>query len=135
MIGPGRLREQHGHQGLGGTHPLELPEKLAQRRALIATAKQRRERMLAGIELAEMGNPQQGRKKQCLKPALKRQRTVIQQGKVIVWMPLLMGFHRQRELSHYRAKRLALAEPMGKRCTPTNDIWRAWTVLVPEATG
>jgi hypothetical protein len=43
-----------------------LPEKLAQRRALIATAKQRRERMLAGIELAEMGNPQQGRKKRDL---------------------------------------------------------------------
>ena len=71
--------------------------------------------MLVGIERGEAVDTQQGRKKQRLKAAQKRLLAVMQQGKVIVRMRLLIGLDRLRELGHHRAKGLLLVEPMGKQ--------------------
>ena len=68
-----------------------MPQKLTQRRAVIALAKQRRQRMLVGIECREFLDPQQGGKKQGLKAAQKRLLAVMQQGKVIARMRLLIS--------------------------------------------
>ena len=70
--------------------------------------------MLAGIEPREPVDTQQGGKKQRLKAAQKRLLTVMEQGKVIAWMRLLIGLYRLRELSHNRVKGMLLVEPMGK---------------------
>ena len=70
--------------------------------------------MLVGIKLAEAVNTPQGGKKQRLKAAHKRLRTMMQQGKVVARMRLLIGLYRLRELSHNRVKGLLLVEPMGK---------------------
>ena len=70
--------------------------------------------MLAGIEPREPIATQQGGKKQRLKAAQKRLLTVMEQGKVIAWMRLLLGLYRLRELSHHRVKGMLLVEPMGK---------------------
>jgi len=70
--------------------------------------------MLVGIKLAEAVNPEQGGKKQRLKAAHKRLLAVMQQGKVIAWMRLLLSLYRLCELSHNRRKGLLLVEPMGK---------------------
>jgi hypothetical protein len=51
---------QHGHQSLRRIDALKLPQKLVQRRTLIASAKQAFERMLTRIELTETADPQQG---------------------------------------------------------------------------
>ena len=85
-----------------------------QRPTLIAPAKQGPERMLASIELREPVDTQQGGKKQGLKAAQKCLLTVMEQGKVIAWMRLLIGLYRLRELSHNRVKGMLLVEPMGK---------------------
>jgi hypothetical protein len=69
--------------------------------------------MLAGIELREPVDTQQGGKKQCLKAAQKRLLAVMQQGKVIARMRLLLGLYRLRELSHNRVQGMLLVEPMG----------------------
>jgi hypothetical protein len=39
---------------------------------------------------------------------------MMQQGKVIARMRLLIGLYRLRELSHNRVKSMLLVEPMGK---------------------
>jgi hypothetical protein len=80
---------------------------------VIATAKQRPERMLMGIELAEAVDVQQGGKKQRLPATQKRRLTVRQQRKVIARMRLFLGLYRLRELSHNRGKGMLLVEPMG----------------------
>jgi hypothetical protein len=73
-----RVCYQHWHQGLGGTDALELPQKLPQRCAVIATPQQGLERMLAGIEPGEAVEPQQGGKNQRLKAVHKRWLTMMQ---------------------------------------------------------
>ena len=108
-------RYQRGQQDLGGTHTFKLSQKLTQRRAVIAPAKERCERMLMGIERAEAVDATQRRKKQRLKAAQKRRLAVMQQGKVIARMRLLMRLYRLRELGHNRAKGIVLVEPMGKQ--------------------
>src|SRR6516162_3038710 len=70
--------------------------------------------MLVGIKRAEALDTQQGGKKQRLKMSLQRSWTVMQQGKVIAHMPLLIGLYRLRELSHNRLKGMLLLEPLGK---------------------
>ena len=69
--------------------------------------------MLVGINRAEAVDPPQGGKKQGLKAAQKRLLAVMQQGKVIARMCLLLGLDRLRELSHHRVKGRLLVEPMG----------------------
>ncbi len=49
-----------------------------------------------------------------LKAVQKRLLAVMQQGKVIARMRLLIGLYRLRELSHNRVKGMLLVEPMGK---------------------
>ena len=115
---PCLVRYQHRHQGLGGVHALQLSQKLAQRCTLIPMANQRLERMLTAIELAETVDPEQGRKKQRLKAVQNGRRAMMQQGKVIVRVRLLMGFDRLREVSHDRAKGLLVVEPLGKHMYP-----------------
>ena|SRR5712692_2502285 len=70
--------------------------------------------MLVGIKLAEaVDTPQRG-KKQRLKAAHKRLLAVMQQGKDIARMRLLIGLYRLCELRHDRVKGMLLVEPMGK---------------------
>ena len=68
-----------------------------------------------GIKRAEAVDTPQGGKKQGLKAAQKRLLAVMQQGKVIARMRLLIGLYRLRELSHHRVKGMLLVEPMGKQ--------------------
>ncbi len=107
------LRSQRRHQGLGGPDTLELTQKLRQRPALRAPAKQGPERMLAGLELREPVETQQGGKKQCLQAAHKRLLAVRHQGTGIARMRLLLRLYRLRELRHNRVKGMLLVEPMG----------------------
>src|SRR5229473_1677907 len=74
--------------------------------------------MLAGIEPGKAVDTQQGGKKQRLKAVQQRLLTVIQQGKVVARMRVLMGLDRLRELGHHRAKGILLVEPMGKQMHP-----------------
>src|SRR5229473_756845 len=60
--------------------------------------------MLAGIEPGKAVDTQQGGKKQRLKAVQQRLLTVIQQGKVVARMRVLMGLDRLRELGHHRAR-------------------------------
>ena len=69
--------------------------------------------MLLSIKRAEAVDTPQGGKKQGLKAAQKRLLAVMQQGKVIARMRLLLGLYRLRELSHNRVKGMLLVEPMG----------------------
>ena len=39
----------------------------------------------------------------------------MQQGKVLVWMPVLLGLYGLLELGHHRLKGVLLVEPMGKQ--------------------
>src|SRR5215470_6420651 len=48
----------------------------------------------------------------------KRRLAVMQQGKVIFRMRLLIGLDRLRQLGHHRAKGIVLVEPMGKQMHP-----------------
>ena len=68
-----------------------------------------------GIKRAEAVDTPQGGKKQGLKAAQQRLLAVMQQGKVIARMRLLLGMDRLRELSHHRVKGMLLVEPMGKQ--------------------
>ena len=68
-----------------------------------------------GIECGESVDATQRRKKQCLKAVQKRRLAMMQQGKVIARMRLLMRLYRLGELGHNRAKGLVLVEPMGKQ--------------------
>jgi hypothetical protein len=70
--------------------------------------------MLVGIKRAEALDTQQGGKKQRLKMALKRSLTVMQQGKIVSRVRLLMDLYRLPELSHNRLKGMLLLEPLGK---------------------
>jgi hypothetical protein len=76
------------------------------------------ERMLAGIEPGEAVDTEQGGKKQRLKAVQKRLLTVMQQGKVVARMYVLMGLDHLRELSHHRTKGILLVKPMGKQVYP-----------------
>ena len=108
------VRHQRRHQSLGGSNPLQLSQKLTQRRAVIAPAKQRLKRMLVGIESGQGRDPQQGGKKQGLKAPPQRLLAVMQQREVIVGLGALMGLDGLSELGHNRAKGIVLIEPMGK---------------------
>ena len=66
-----------------------------------------------GLKRAEAVDTPQGGKKQGLQAAQKRLLAVMQQGKVIARMRLLLGLYRLRELRHHRVKGLLLVEPMG----------------------
>ena len=68
-----------------------------------------------GIERGESVDAKQGRKKQRLKAAHKRRLTMMQQGKVVARMRVLMRLYRLGELGHHRAQGLVLVEPMGKQ--------------------
>ena len=68
-----------------------------------------------GIERGESVDAKQWRKKQRLKAAHKRRRAMMQQGKVVARMRVLMRLDRLRELGHNRAKGLVLVEPIGKQ--------------------
>ena len=68
-----------------------------------------------GIKRAEAVDTPQGGKKQGLKAAQKRLLAVMQQGKVIARMRLLIGLYRLRELSHHRGEGMLLVEPMGQQ--------------------
>ena len=70
--------------------------------------------MFVGIKRAEAVDTPQGGKKQRLKAAYKRLLAVMQQGKVVARMPLLIGLYRLRKLRHNRLKGMLLVEPMGK---------------------
>jgi len=71
--------------------------------------------MFMGIERGESVDAKQGRKKQRLKAAHKRRLTMMQQGKVVARMRVLMRLYRLGELGHHRAQGLVLVEPMGKQ--------------------
>ena len=71
--------------------------------------------MLVGIERGESVDATQRRKKQRLKAAHKRRLAVMQQGKVVARMRVLMRLYCLGELGHNRAKGLMLVEPMGKQ--------------------
>jgi len=71
--------------------------------------------MFMGIEGGESVDATQRRKKQGLKAAQKRRLAMMQQGKVIARMRVLMCLYRLGELGHNRAKGLVLGEPMGKQ--------------------
>ena len=58
--------------------------------------------------------PNKGRKKQGLKAAQQRLLAMMQQGKVVVRMRLLIGLYRLRELGHHRAKGLAVGRANGQ---------------------
>ena len=70
--------------------------------------------MLRGIECGEAVDATQRRKKQRLKAVQKRRLAMMQQGKVVARMRVLMRLYRLEKLSHNRAKGLVLSEPMGK---------------------
>ena len=78
-------------------------------------ANQRLERMLTGIKRAETVDTQQGGKEQRLKALQDCRLAMMQQGKVIVRVRLLIGLDRLRELGHHRGKGLLVVEPMGKQ--------------------
>lgn len=67
-----------------------------------------------GSTRTEAVDTPQGGKKQGLKAAHTRLLAVMQQGKVIARMRLLLGLYRLRALSHHRVKGLLWVEPMGK---------------------
>jgi len=71
--------------------------------------------MLMGIERGESVDAKQRRKKQRLKAVQKRRLAMMQQGKVVARMRVLMRLYRLGELSHNWAKGLVLVEPMGKQ--------------------
>jgi len=77
-----------GSKRLGGTHRSSCPRKLTQveRETLGQGAG---ERMFMGIERGESVDAKPGRKKQRLKAAHKRRRTMMQQGKVVARMRVL----------------------------------------------
>jgi hypothetical protein len=64
--------------------------------------------MFMGIECGESVDATQRRKKQGLKAAQKRRLAMMQQGKVIARMRLLMRLYRLGELGHNRAKGFVL---------------------------
>jgi hypothetical protein len=70
--------------------------------------------MLVGIELGQSVDAQEGRNKQGLKPSQQSRLTVMQEGKVVVGMGLLMGLDGLPELSHHRVEGPVLIEPMLK---------------------
>ena len=111
----GLVRHQRGQQRRCSINAFELSQKLTQRGAVIAPAKQRLERMLVGIKRGEALDAKQGRKKQGLKTATQRLVAMMQQSKVVCWMCALMGLNRLLETGHYRLKGLLLVEPMGKK--------------------
>src|SRR6266436_3192158 len=71
--------------------------------------------MFMGIECGESVDATQRRKNQCLKAVQKRRLAMMQQGKVIARLRLLMRLYRLGELGHNRAKGLVLVEPKGKQ--------------------
>ena len=97
-----------------GTDPLQLPKELPQGRALITATEQRGKWMLVGIELGQSVDAKEGRKEQGLKPSQQSLVTVMQEGKVVVGMGLLIGLGGLLELSHYRVEGVLLIEPMLK---------------------
>ncbi len=70
--------------------------------------------MLVGIELGESVNAKEGGKKQSLKPSTKGLVAVMQEGKVVIGVRLLMGCDRLVKPSHNRVKGACLIEPMRK---------------------
>ena len=66
-----------------------------------------------GIECGESVDATQRRKKQRLKAVQKRRLVMMQQGKVVARMRVLMRLYRLGELGHNRAKGLVVVEPMG----------------------
>ncbi len=97
-----------------GADTLELPKEWRQGRALIAATEQGGERMLVGIERGEPVDAKEGGKKQGLKPSTQGLVAVMQEGKVVTGVHLLMGCDRLLELSHNRVKGALLIEPMLK---------------------
>jgi hypothetical protein len=81
---------------------------------LITATEQGGKGMLVGIELGESVDAQEGGKKQGLKPSPQRLVTVMQEGKGVVGMGLLIGLDGVLELSHHRVKSALLFEPMLK---------------------
>ena len=67
-----------------------------------------------GIERGQCLNAAQWREKQGLKAAQQGLLPVMQQGKVVVWIRVLMVVYRLREPSHNRAKGIVLGKPMGQ---------------------
>src|SRR2546430_17612076 len=70
--------------------------------------------MLTGIELAQVVDTQQGHKKQRLKAVQDGRRAMMQQGKALVWVRLLLGLDSLRELGHHWTKGLLVVESLGK---------------------
>jgi hypothetical protein len=101
------------HQGLGGTDARKVPKQLLQRCAVIPPAQSCAQRMLMRINRGESIDAHQGRKKQRLKAPPQRLRAVMEQGKVVARMRVLMGLSPLRELLHHRAKEIRLVEPSG----------------------
>src|SRR5262252_5161919 len=71
--------------------------------------------MLMRIERSEAVDTTQGREKQRLKAAPQRLLPVLQQGKGVIGMRVLVSHYRLLELGHDRAKCPLLIEPMGKK--------------------
>src|SRR5712691_11026539 len=71
--------------------------------------------MLAGIKPAQCVDAKEGRKKQRRKAAAQGRLAVMQQGKVVARMRVLVGLNHLYELGHNRDKGLVLVEPMGKQ--------------------
>lgn len=108
-------RHQRRQQRRGRIDAFELPQKLTQRGAVIALAKQRLERMLVGIKGGEGLDAKQGRKKEGPKAATSRRGAMRHQSKVVFWLCSLMGLNRLLETGYHRLKGLLLVEPLGKQ--------------------
>ncbi len=94
-----------------GAETLKLPKEGRQGRALITPTQQGGQWMLVGIELGETFNAKERSKKQGLKASPQGLVTVMQEGKVVTRMTLLMGRDSLLELIDYQVEGALLIEP------------------------
>lgn len=117
LSGFARLCCQHPRL-LGGIDPLQVAQTLRQRRAVIASAQPRLQRMRMGIEASQGLDPQQGSKQQGLQAPQQRPLLMMQQGTVVIWMGVLLRLDRLLESGHHRHQAILLVEPMGTEMPP-----------------
>ncbi len=114
-----------------GADTLELPKELRQGGALRAATEQGGERMLVGIELGEAFDAKEGSQKEGLEASPQGLVAVMQEGKVVIRMRLLVARDGLLKLSDHRVEDALLIEPMLKEM----EAYRGQTGLYPDDLG
>src|SRR5438445_2565356 len=104
-------RYQRGPEGLIGPAALQVSKARRQGGAVRAANAKRGERMRARIKLGEGLEAKEGGKKEGLTTVPQRLLAVMEQGKVVVRMRVLMGLYGLRELGDNRVKGPLVVEP------------------------